>query len=185
MFDLGGGDVTGPVTGLELVRAAAAAVAGIGEGSGDAERVDLVRALEELKGVAAGAQAVLTAAFDRSQREVEAAAGVPAERRGRAVAGQVGLARRESPHRARQHVGLAVVLGEEMPGTLAALLEGRVTEWRAMVLARETGCLSREDRALVDRELAGTPTGHRYTSTPPHQPVTDRGLRIDFVGLTA
>jgi hypothetical protein len=30
-----------------------------------------------------------------------------------------------------------------------------------------------------------TPTGHRYTSTAPHQPVTDRGLRIDFYGLSA
>ena len=71
-------------------------------------RIDLIRALEELKCSAEAAQAMLTAAFDRSQREAEARAGVPAERQGRAVAAQVALARRESPHRGRQHVGLAV-----------------------------------------------------------------------------
>src|SRR6188472_3045794 len=69
-----------------------AAVSGIGEGPDDVARIDLIRGLEELKCAAEGAQAVLTAAFDRSQRGAEAAAGVPAERRGRAVAGQVALA---------------------------------------------------------------------------------------------
>ena len=134
-----------------------AAVAGIGEGSDDVERVDLIAALEVLKCAAEGAQAVLTAAFDSSQREAEAAAGVPDGRRGRAVAAQVALARRESPHRGRQHVGLALVLRDELPGTLAALRAGRVTEWRATLVARETGCLSRVDRGEVDRRLAGTP----------------------------
>jgi hypothetical protein len=134
-----------------------AAVSGIGEGPDDVARIDLIRGLEELKCAAEGAQAVLTAAFDRSQRGAEAAAGVPAERRGRAVAGQVALARRESPHRGRQHVGLALALRDELPGTREALTTGRITEWRAMLLARETGCLAREDRAEVDRRMAGTP----------------------------
>jgi hypothetical protein len=102
-----------------------------------------------------GAQAVLTAAFDASQRAAEAAAGVPVERRGRGVAAQVALARRESPHRGRQHLGLALMLREEMPATLAALRSGRITEWRATILARETACLSRADRADVDRRVAG------------------------------
>ncbi|HEX5087112.1 MAG TPA: DUF222 domain-containing protein [Nocardioides sp.] len=154
MFDLGSG---GEATRLGMVRAAAAAVAGIGEADGDGERIDLLRALEELKCVAEGAQAVLTAAFDASQREQEAAVGVPVERRGRAVAAQVALARRESPHRGRQHLGLAVALAGEMPGTAAALGGGQISEWRAMLLARETACMSREDRGLVDRRLAGTP----------------------------
>ncbi len=131
MFDLGN------------VRGAAVALSGIGEGSDDVERIDLIRALEELKCAAEGAQAVLTAAFDRSQRAAEAAAGVPVERQGRAVAAQVALARRESPHRGRQHVGLALVLRDEMPCTRRALVSGRITGWRAMLLARETACLSR------------------------------------------
>ena len=141
---------------VDDVRGAGIALSRIGEASDDPDRIDLIRALEELKCSAEAAQAVLTAAFDRSQRESEARAGVPAERRGRAVAAQVALARRESPHRGRQHVGLAVVL-DELPHTKAAFRAGGITEWRAMLLARETACLSREDRAEVDRRVAGDP----------------------------
>ena len=150
MFDLGS---QAPV--VDDVRHMAAALSRIGEGADDAQRIGLIRALEELKGAAEGAQAVLAAGFDRSQREAEAAAGVPAERRGRAVAGQVALARRVSPHRGRQQLGLALVLDQEMPCTRAALRGGRISEWRAMLLARETACLSRADRAMVDERVAG------------------------------
>ncbi|WP_211222082.1 HNH endonuclease [Nocardioides halotolerans] len=131
-----------------------AVVSRIGEGRDDVERIDLMRALEELKCAAEAAQAMLTAAFDRSQREREARAGVPVERRGRAVASQVALARRESPHRGRQHLGLALVL-EELPCTRDAFRAGRITEWRVMLLARETACLSKADRGEVDRRMAG------------------------------
>ena len=147
--DRGGVDV------VEQVRRGVVALSRLGEGVDDVERIDLIRALEELKCSAEAAQGVLTAAFDRSQREAEARAGVPEERRGRAVAAQVALARRESPHRGRQHVGLALVLCEEMPCTRAAFRAGRITEWRATLLVRETACLSRADRAEVDRRVAG------------------------------
>ncbi|MDX6374996.1 MAG: hypothetical protein QOD98_3984 [Nocardioidaceae bacterium] len=151
MFDLG----KGAVPTVDEVRGAVGALSRIGEGHDDVERIDLISALEELKCSAEAAQAVLSAAFDRSQREAEARAGVPAERRGRAVAAQVALARRESPHRGRQHLGLALVLRDEMPCTLRAFRAGRITEWRATLLARETACLSRDDRAEVDRRVAG------------------------------
>jgi hypothetical protein len=104
---------------------------------------------------ARGAQAGITADFDRSQRAEQAQAGVPAERLGQGIAAQVALARRESPHRGQIHVGLAKVLATEMPHTREALTTGRITEWKATVLARETACLSRADRAQVDRQLAG------------------------------
>jgi hypothetical protein len=123
----------------------------------DAERVDLLRALEELTCAASGAQAVVTGDFDASQRAAQAAAGVRAERQGRGVAAQVALARKESPHMGQQHLGLAKVLTSEMPHTLAALWAGRITEWRATILVRETACLSREHRVTVDRALAGDP----------------------------
>src|SRR3954468_9312665 len=153
MFDLGR---AGALC-VDDIHAAALALSRMGEGSDDVERIDLIGALEVLKAAAEGAQAVLTAAFDASQREQEELAGVPAERRGRAVASQVALARRESPHRGRQHVGLALVLRDELPGTREALTTGRITEWRAMLVARETACLSRADRGEVDRRIAGTP----------------------------
>jgi hypothetical protein len=127
------------------------------DGLSDTERVDLLRALEALACAAAGAQAVLTADFDASQRADQAAHGVPTARLGRGVAAQVALARRESPHRGHQHLGLAKVLTAEMPHTLAALRAGRITEWRATLLARETACLSLVDRRQVDQRLAGNP----------------------------
>ena len=126
-----------------------------GADGGDAARVAAIRALEEIKSAAAAAQARVTARFVRSQRAAQAAAGMPADRVGRGLAAQVALARRCSPHQAARHVGWAMILTSELPETLAALAAGRTSEWRAMLVARETAWLSREHRAQVDRDLAG------------------------------
>lgn len=123
----------------------------------DAERIDLIRALEELKCAAEAAQATLTADFDSSQRAHQAARGIPKERQGVGVAAQVALARRESPHKGQRHVGLARILPTELPRTHAAFVAGRISEWRATLIARETACLSLDDRRTVDAELAGHP----------------------------
>ncbi len=123
----------------------------------DTERIDALRALEVLKCAAEAMQARVTAAFDASQRAEQAAAGVPTERQGRGVAGQVALARRESPHRGQRHVGLAVILHAELPHTTAAFRAGRITEWAATIVARETACLTLDDRLTVDAELASDP----------------------------
>lgn len=120
-----------------------------------AERIDLIRGLEGLVCAAAGLQAQVAADFDRGERAEAAAAGVPEDRRGRGIAAQIGLARRESPHRGVVHLGLAKVLVDEMPCTLAALRAGVISEWRAALIVRETACLSRQDRARVDQEIAG------------------------------
>ena len=69
------------------------------------------------------------------------------------------LARRESPHRGSRLVGLAQALVHEMPGTMAALRAGQISEWRATIVARETACLTREDRQTADGELAGRSRG--------------------------
>ncbi|MGY2703814.1 hypothetical protein ACVW2K_003398 [Nocardioides sp. HB32] len=107
-------------------------------GMTDAERVDVIRELEKLKCAAEAAQAELAAALGE----------------GRGAAAQVALARRESPHRGQQHLALARVL-PELPHTRAAFRAGRITEWRATLIARETACLSLEDRRAVDRAIAG------------------------------
>ena len=121
----------------------------------DEERVDRLRVLEELKAAASAAQARAATDLDASVRERHRGMGLPAARQGLGVAAQVGLARRDSPVKGAQHLGLAKALTSEMPHTLAALTEGRISEWRATLLVRETACLSREDRARVDRELVG------------------------------
>ena len=121
----------------------------------DPARIDLIRALEVLKAAAAAAQARASADLDVSQRAEQAAAGIPAAERGRGVAAQVALARRDSPNRGARHLGLAKALVGEMPCTLAALAAGRISEWRATILVRETAVLTRVDRKAVDQELAG------------------------------
>ena len=120
----------------------------------DSLLIDRIRALEDLKNAIAAAQAKDTAAFAASQRQAQRDAGVPEERVGRGVAAQVGLACRVSPWQAQRYTGWSTVLSTELPATFAALQAGQVTEWRAMLVARETLFLSREHRAQVDAELA-------------------------------
>ena len=71
------------------------------------------------------------------------------------IAAQIAFARRESLHRGERHLGLAKVVSAEMPNTMAAWTAGRVDEFTVTQLARETACLSREDRMAVDAEVAG------------------------------
>ncbi|MFC7362072.1 DUF222 domain-containing protein [Nocardioides astragali] len=123
----------------------------------DAERVNRLSALEDIKAAASAAQALLAAELDASRRMTEAARGVPACEQGRGVSHEVALARRESPHAGGKLLGLGKALVREMPHTLAALRSGALSEWRATLLVKETACLTREDRSAVDRELAGTP----------------------------
>jgi uncharacterized protein DUF222 len=129
-------------------------LAGLEQGVDDSVRIDRIRLLEELKSAAAAAQAREAAAFAASQRAQQLADGVPAERATRGVAAQVGLARRVSPFEATRYVGWSTILTTELPDTFAALQSGQLSEWRALVVARETAWLSRTHRAAVDRELA-------------------------------
>ena len=116
--------------------------------------IDQLRELEDLKSLAAARQAEITVAFDLSQRREQAAAGVLADELGAGVGAQVALARRESPARGARLLGLSKALGTEMPHTLAALRSGQLNEWRAILVVKETACLSAEDRCAVDEELA-------------------------------
>lgn len=162
----GGGPSAGPASGTpaaeELVRQVRGLQARLVDPPRtmtDAERVDALRALEELKNTACAAQALISVDLDASQRAAQAAVGVPARAQGRGVAGQVGLARRDSAHRGARHLGLGKVLVGEMPCTLAGMRDGWLSEWRATLLAKETACLSAEHRAVVDQTLAGDRAG--------------------------
>jgi hypothetical protein len=120
----------------------------------DAVRIDRIRVLEELKAAAAAAQAAETAAFAKSQRARQEVGGVSVERAGRGIALQVALARRISHHQAQRYVGWSIVLTSELQHTFSELRQGRIPEWRAMLVARETIWLTREHRAEVDAEIA-------------------------------
>ncbi|HWJ83410.1 MAG TPA: DUF222 domain-containing protein [Nocardioides sp.] len=120
--------------------------------------VDLIGELEDLKSTACAVQAEAAVAYDAARRSAESAQGVPARRQGRGVAAEVGLARKESPHRGQVLLGFAKVACAEMPHLVARLKDGTLNEWRAMLLLRETACLSAEQRAFADEELCADPT---------------------------
>ena len=120
----------------------------------DASRIDLLRRLEELTSAVAATKARMATAFAGSQRRRQRAAGMREERIGQGIAEQVALARRESPAQTRHYVGWAEVMVEELPRTFAALQSGQTTERRAMIVARETIWLTRDQRSIVDAELA-------------------------------
>ncbi|QSR25363.1 HNH endonuclease [Nocardioides aromaticivorans] len=122
-----------------------------------AAQIDVIAALETLKSAAAAVQAELSVVYDARRRANEAAAGVGAARQGRGVASEIALARRESPHRGQVLLGLAKVLRTEMPHTLARLRDGSLSEFRAMLLARETACLPVELRMFADEETCADP----------------------------
>jgi hypothetical protein len=109
--------------------------------------------LERVKSAAAAGQARATAALDVKRRADEAAAGVPAARRGRGLGSEVGLARRDSPDRGARYLNMAKALVRDMPHTLARLECGDLSEWRAELIVREAADLSRADRRVLDAEL--------------------------------
>jgi Domain of unknown function (DUF222)/HNH endonuclease len=119
--------------------------------------IDRIAELERIKSAAAAGQARAAAALDTARRDAEAAAGVPAAQRGRGVASEVALARRDAPIRGGRHLGFAKALVHEMPHTLAALESGTLSEWRATLIVRESACLDVEDRGTLDAELCGDP----------------------------
>ena len=88
--------------------------------------------------------------------------GCRAAKRGRGVASEVALARRDSPVRGGRHLGFAKALVYEMPHTLAALECGALSEWRATLIVRESACLDVEDRrSLMPRLCAEVRTGRQ------------------------
>ncbi|GAA4720474.1 DUF222 domain-containing protein [Nocardioides conyzicola] len=114
--------------------------------------LDQIRALEDTKAQAAARQAELTVQLDHLVRTRHAQDRIPAARQGRDVAGLIAFARRESPAKGSRLLGLAHALTEQ-PHLYAAMRAGVISEWRATLITRETSCLSRADRALVDAEI--------------------------------
>ncbi len=127
-------------------------------GLDDAERIDRIAALERLRRAVEAASIETVADFVLSQRSLAAERGVPAARRDRGLGLQVALARGVSPTRGQQDVALAMVLRTELPHTRAAHRGGRIDAFKATLIARETACLSAQDRARVDEDLCSDPT---------------------------
>ena len=118
----------------------------------DQARVDQLEALERIKSAACATQARIAATMDTDRYEADPQ--VEESARVRSLGAQVALARHESPHRGRRLLGLATALVHDLPHTLAALTRGDINEHRAQIIATETTHLSREQRLIVDDELA-------------------------------
>lgn len=142
------------------------------------EAIEQVAALERLKSAAAAAQARVSATLWQARVARETDAGVLADQRGRGLADEIALARREHPSRGSRHLGLARALVEELPRTLDHLATGSTSEWTATVMARETAVLEPDDRRQVDAELAG-----RLSEMTPRQ--VERAARARAQALDA
>ena len=134
-----------------------AGLAAVDPHADEAALIERIAVLERVKAAAAAGQARAAAALDASRRAGEARAGVPARQRGRGLASEVALARRDSPARGGRHLGLAKALVHEMPHTLAALATGVLSEWRATLIVRESACLQVAHRRALDSELCADP----------------------------
>ncbi len=121
----------------------------------DAQRIDLIVALESLKHTASAVQTVLAVDFDRSQRAAQVEAHTPPRRVGEGIAAQLGLARHESPFRGARWLSQSRTLRTQMPHTLARMMAGQLSEHRAWLLVKETDCLDETDRRHVDQALCG------------------------------
>ena len=121
----------------------------------DTARLDLLRAMEDLSRRSAGAGARLQVGFAESQVAEQAARGVRASRRGLAVADDLAAARKTSPYWGSRDLASSRALVGEMPCTLRALETGVISGYQARIITEATTCLDREDRAEVDRRLAG------------------------------
>ncbi len=140
-----GPTASGPAPDTAALRTFRESLAGTLDGLDDAARIDQIRALEELKAAAAAAQARLSADFDASQSEAQAA-------------------RRDAPRNGGRYLGLATALIRLLPHTMRGLRLGQVSEWRAMLILREIACLSDEDQREVDRRRA---VNERHVSVLP------------------
>lgn len=138
---------------VAAIASARASISSVGAAVDTVLLAEQIRSLHELGSVLAAAEATVTAAFVARRRAEQVAAGMPARRVGQGIPQEIGLARRESPARAGRYAGFATVLTRELPHTFAALQAGQTSEWRAMLVTRETGWLSAVDRASVDADL--------------------------------
>lgn len=120
----------------------------------ESEAVDWIAGLERLKAACAAAQAMQTETLYTLRCADEASRGVPAADRGRGVAAEVALARRESPARGSEALRLARTLCGDMPRTRAALGAGAVSEYKASLMVKETSWLPPSARREVDEVMA-------------------------------
>lgn len=122
-------------------------------GGTEAETLERVTALEELKSAVVAAQSKEAVAFETLRIERDRLNRVPATDCGKRAGDEVGLAKKVSPGSGRKFLSTArsIVIG--MPNTFKALAEGEISEDKARIMVDETAGLDGADRRTVDTRM--------------------------------
>ena len=127
-----------------------------GDVAADADRIDRIALLEQIKSAAAAAPAHAVGAL-----RPLAGRGAPRPRHsrpaavGRGIGDQIALACRISPFRGSRRLHVALVLYFDLPGTRALLAAGQISEDTAVTVVSQTCHLDPEPRRQVDAQLCG------------------------------
>src|SRR5690625_4410226 len=120
----------------------------------EAANIEIIQRLERTKRILAAAQARATNAFVTQRQAAEADARVPTSLQLKGIKAEVGLARGESPYVGAALTHTATALCTVLPHTMAALAEGRVSEYHARIVAEQTNHLSDAHRGEIDAAIA-------------------------------
>ena len=116
--------------------------------------IDRLQMVEQATRMLAGDKALTTTKFiDHRQRD-EAVLKVPVADQLKGIDAEVGFARGESPFVGAALTRTATALHTVLPNTLAALNEGRVSEYHTRVVAEQTSHLSDAHRKEIDAAIA-------------------------------
>src|SRR5215203_7218454 len=122
-------------------------------GVSDAQRIDRIARLEQLKAAVAALQAAESVRFAESQVEQQIAAEVHPRVIGRGIADQIALACHVSPTEGSRRLGIARALWFDLPATFRLLTAGRVSEYVASLVVSETRHLPAPIRRQVDQKI--------------------------------
>lgn len=128
----------------------------------DDERLELLHEIELLTRTSAGLGVRLQVDFLSCQIQTQLAQGVHRRDAGKAVADDLALVRMTSPYWGTRELSCSKALVLEMPRTLASLETGLISAYQARVVTELTSCLSKKDRAEVDRRLEQLLAGISY-----------------------
>ena len=123
-------------------------------GGSEAACIDQIRLLEDIKSAAAWAQVIATEEFRHRRNQAEADAGIKLEQRARGIGSEIGLARKVSPQQGSAAVRTAHTLTTDMPHALAALSDGRLSEYTVGLVVKETSHLDPAGKTAIDRHMA-------------------------------
>lgn len=143
-------------TALAHSRSTGRPVAEVPAGGAD-EALAVLGVLDQLRSAVAALEATWQVEAEQRIRAADARDGIAPAQRGQGVAHEIALARRISPSASSFSLAAARRLVTSMPGTLAGLYEGAITERQAQVVGQRTDGAAPEVCERLDAQLAAEP----------------------------